>query len=306
MATAKPHLLTLPRELRDHICSYLHEEGSFQWDDWKHIDTFKYGPSPLVFAMKSDPEYSISHLLWQEFPLHSLLLTHSRLRDEYLASPLFTNICITIRANLWGGYLLSGSKFSTRKHAMAIAAIFCAHHITLYFKGERDNRPDRRQWDNLFHFVDTVVAVASNMQTLRIAMMIGGGDTIVGDSIMSEHGDVDIGHIDVSTAHHPETLAGLSLVQSGKGHRIGYYDARWSGDHSSDQSDDESTDDGEDDNEINSEDESKSERKGDELSEDKNDDETENSTENSSLLALCHLSMEVSQENHVCIRVVGG
>ena len=65
MPTAKPHLLTLPRELRDQIYGYLHEEKQLQWGDSIHINTFKYGLASLVFATNSDPEYSISHILWQ-------------------------------------------------------------------------------------------------------------------------------------------------------------------------------------------------------------------------------------------------
>jgi hypothetical protein len=73
-----------------------------------------------------------------------VLLIHSRLRDEYLASQCFTNIRIVIRANFWGRYLLEKEEFSTGEHALATAAISHAHHITLYVEVERDDGPDGR------------------------------------------------------------------------------------------------------------------------------------------------------------------
>jgi hypothetical protein len=56
---------------------------------------------------------------------------------------------------------------------------------------------------------------------------------------MSEKSDVNISRIDVSTPDPPDNygaLVGLSLLQTGKGHRIGYYHARWSDDHVYDES----------------------------------------------------------------------
>jgi hypothetical protein len=73
----------------------------------------------------------------------------------------------------------------------------------------------------------TITSVVSNIQTLRIAMMIEGGDTILRDFVaMSEHGDVGISKIDVSTPAPPDMLVGLSFLQTDIGHRIGYYHAR--------------------------------------------------------------------------------
>jgi hypothetical protein len=122
--------------------------------------------------------------------------------------------------------------FSTKKHSIATAAFSHAHHITLYFKGERDDGPNGKQWERLFPFANTITSVASNMQTLRIAMMIGGGNTILRDSVaMSEHGDLQLSKIDMSIPAPPDTLVGLSLLQTSKGYRIRYYHARWSDDH---------------------------------------------------------------------------
>jgi hypothetical protein len=137
-----PHPLALPREILDQIYGYLHKKTSFKWGDWKHTEAFTYGLSTIVFTSKSDPIYSISQVLREEFPLHGLLLKHSHLRDEYLASPCFNNICITIRADFWGGYLLTQKEFSAKKHSLATAAISRAHHPTLYFEGERDDGPN--------------------------------------------------------------------------------------------------------------------------------------------------------------------
>jgi hypothetical protein len=276
MATAKSHLLALPRKIRDQIYGYLHNKRSFKWGDWNNTKAFNYGLFTIVFASQSDPIYSVSHVLWEEFPLHDLLLTHSRLRDEYLASPCFTNICITIRANFWSGYLLTQKDFSAKKHSIATEAILRAHQSTIYFKGERDDGPNGKQWDRVFPFVKAITSMASNMQTLSIAIMIGDGDTILRNSIaMSEQGDVNISKIDVSTPAPPDTLFGLSLLQTGKGHRIGHYHTRWSDDQLYDES-------------IEDEAETKEESDNGPESALENGDEPEDGTETSSLLHLCH------------------
>jgi hypothetical protein len=69
MAMAKQHVLALPREIRDHIYGYLQEKKTLQWGDWKRTEAFNYGLFTIVFASESDPVYSISHVLWQEFLL---------------------------------------------------------------------------------------------------------------------------------------------------------------------------------------------------------------------------------------------
>jgi hypothetical protein len=136
--------------------------------------------------------------------------------------------------------------------------------------------------------------VAQSIETLRIAMMVGGGGTILRDAAgVSELGDVDIGKIDVSTFTPPDALVGLSLLQSGKGYRIGFYHSSWSDDQSYDDSDDESDNDvestyyhGEDgDNETMNESEDRSEEDS-AITSDESEDE--DATETPTLLSLCH------------------
>jgi hypothetical protein len=74
MTTAKPHLLTIPREIRNEIYSYLHQRITFQ----DHI------------LMKlADGRSLDATLCFENAPLISVLLTHSRLYDEYKESDCF-------------------------------------------------------------------------------------------------------------------------------------------------------------------------------------------------------------------------
>lgn len=77
MATP-PHLLTIPRELRDNIYEYLHREAAFYW---------VVGGSKLHCARVEIERAPI---------LNALIVCH-RLREEYLESGLYRNLSMFIR-----------------------------------------------------------------------------------------------------------------------------------------------------------------------------------------------------------------
>jgi hypothetical protein len=68
MASTKPHLLTIPREIRDEIYGYLHHQTKTCWA-WRE--------------MQSQPDcWDTAVLMIHNALLLDVLLTHSRLRDE--------------------------------------------------------------------------------------------------------------------------------------------------------------------------------------------------------------------------------
>ena len=72
--TTRPHLLTIPREIRHEIYGYLHYEIRIDWH-WCETD---------------HPDYwELADLTYRNAPLLNVLLFHSRLHDEYLDSACF-------------------------------------------------------------------------------------------------------------------------------------------------------------------------------------------------------------------------
>lgn len=78
-------LLSLPRELRDQIYNYLHEKIALRW---------YYVPSNFPESQGLNPIYDIQI---EQAPLISVLLTHSRLKEEYVESVIFKRLSATLR-----------------------------------------------------------------------------------------------------------------------------------------------------------------------------------------------------------------
>jgi hypothetical protein len=87
--TTRSHLLTLPREIRNEIYGYLTKEIKFDWV-WEH-------------EFDSDGPYMATVLI-EDVPICAILLTHSRLCEEYLEARCFKELHATIDANLSIGH----------------------------------------------------------------------------------------------------------------------------------------------------------------------------------------------------------
>jgi hypothetical protein len=82
MATTmtRSHLLTLPREIRNEIYGYLTKEIKFDWVWEQEFD--------------SDGPYTATVLI-EDVPICAILLTHSRLCEEYLEARCFKELHAT-------------------------------------------------------------------------------------------------------------------------------------------------------------------------------------------------------------------
>ncbi|KAF2449044.1 hypothetical protein P171DRAFT_482078 [Karstenula rhodostoma CBS 690.94] len=76
MASQKPHLLSLPREIRDLIYPCLTHSKTFSWPWCQSVLSTKY-PGTLFEMMMVKVEMA-------GVPLHNVLLTHSQIKAEYL------------------------------------------------------------------------------------------------------------------------------------------------------------------------------------------------------------------------------
>lgn len=83
MTTTSPSLLTLPRELRDHIYSYLTQNLNFCV--FYDIDNLS--------EVRSEKAFTI-HI--ENAPIAGVLLSHPRLHNEYLENPIFKTLTAAV------------------------------------------------------------------------------------------------------------------------------------------------------------------------------------------------------------------
>jgi len=84
MASVGPNLLSLPREIRDKILSYLHRDIEYE------------GP---LYTDATDDRYMAVSVRLENAPLLNVLLTHSQIRDEYKDADCFRKLSAILR---WG------------------------------------------------------------------------------------------------------------------------------------------------------------------------------------------------------------
>jgi hypothetical protein len=131
MTSAQPHLLTIPREIRNEIYSYLHQRITFQ----DHI------------LMKLFDGRSLdATLCFENAPLISVLLTHSRLYDEYKEPDCF-RIPSAVLYAFYNDHLRGFASCSMRNVLTTLARM---QHITLLVSDVRDQaRTTSRLFESL-------------------------------------------------------------------------------------------------------------------------------------------------------------
>jgi hypothetical protein len=155
-AEERPTLLNIPREVRDNIYKYLSRSFAFPWDDdYYRIDVFVHN-----------------------VPLVNVLCAHPRLHEEYLSSPCFQNLRITIKLKLkqYLPQVLELSKGASGVLATRFAAMFFAHtrHVTIALKTWNINLWSKREkeaWKMVGQLTKKVFRLAPKLQTLKIAML---------------------------------------------------------------------------------------------------------------------------------------
>ena len=118
MTSAKPHLLTIPREIRNEIYSYLHQRITFQ---------------DRLYRKLTDGRNLDAVFCFENAPLINVLLTHSRLYDEYKESD-----CFRIPSAVLNAYYndrLRGHASCSMRNVPTLARM---QHITLLVSNVRD------------------------------------------------------------------------------------------------------------------------------------------------------------------------
>ncbi|KAI0586995.1 hypothetical protein Alg215_01732 [Pyrenophora tritici-repentis] len=175
MTEPPPTLLTLPRELRDQIFSYLYHEKRFKWA----------GESP------DNPSYFdlCSLALWSHHakiylhnsPQLSVLLTHSQLYAEHmpdLAVSIYPNISYR---GMWPVIQMHPCN---PKNAIIEAFLRQAKVISLFFRVR-----DQESWKSSHEIVNAFSNIALEMKILRISTQIAYTHSL--ESVMGNE-DIDL------------------------------------------------------------------------------------------------------------------
>jgi hypothetical protein len=155
-ARSTPHLLSLPREIRDHIYSYLDNNDH---DDWGLTE---------LFTSKGGRQFRFHNA-----PLLSVLHTHPRLRTEYMEAAWTDKITATLRTGSYGGPYNTQTEEAIRPSTLPIDFLFAHHirHITILVDIGAGYYFVESWWEGLQELVTSVVAKTPLLSTIRVGML---------------------------------------------------------------------------------------------------------------------------------------
>lgn len=161
-STMAPHFLTIPREIRDEIYSYLSAEIDVPVNLPRH---------PVDEANPNHPIANICHNAYiDNAPLVNVLLINSQVRDEYLEAACFTKVRMGFGIYLYGEpwddarldtTLLEGDLMNVMKTALGKA-----QEITILSDIEY-NHPDLH-WSSVIEVIAALQPYMLNVSTMRI------------------------------------------------------------------------------------------------------------------------------------------
>jgi hypothetical protein len=224
---ATPSLLDLPRELRDILYGYLHQEIETEWP-WS---TYTGCPGKLTF---------------KNAPLPSLLFVHSQLHAEYLEADCFRKPCTILdlceindifdpdsdsnfdcegnedkNEHPWTYGDRTWNVGDLKRKARVFSSVFAhALELRVFIKMRFDSAPPNVFWLGVEHPIVAMIFRASHLTVIHIALQVVQGDCLTpeGDS------PPVVGTDENTTDHeHPaNAVAGLHLNRYGHGHQVGF------------------------------------------------------------------------------------
>lgn len=120
MGTGAPHLLNLPREIRDIIYSYLHHEV--------------YTQTVVAVRGQGLPLAGNTGARLLNAPLVAVLCTHSRLYTEYIEADCFRNLSATIYDSNQGYAWEPAHRSPAQRHAL-LQALAAVSHLKIELSG---------------------------------------------------------------------------------------------------------------------------------------------------------------------------
>ncbi len=189
MRSEPPHLLTLPREVRNNIYNHLYRAVKIPW---------RFETTIARRRESHDLEIQVDN-----FPLIGVLLTCHRLHNEYLES--LDHLSISIRFPQ-----PTSVPFQQSEQKRTIKTLSRARHVTLFMVSEEPLETEFSYWTYFELFTNALTAEAPSLSTFRTVMLDGPRDTYSQEEIVGDKFEPDLSE-DVFYPP-PETLSGLSLA----------------------------------------------------------------------------------------------
>ena len=209
-----PNLLDLPREIRDHIYSYCTKDMRLRWTQEENVWRTN------LFA-KVDIQVNGG-------PLLNLLLTHSRIKEEYMDTATYKRLSVTLRlaplmgrtrstAALGSEYNVGHGRHFEKSTDGLLASIA---DLTIYIEGgsvygySNAVRPSLELHLDVNHLIKLFSARAANIRSLRYALQCMNG------RIIHDPGTTYPGPHWVPLPPSLSTIASMPLVQRVEGYRL--------------------------------------------------------------------------------------
>ena len=151
MASTKPHLLTLPREIRDLVYTYLSNDVEFEWG--YRTFSFPLGGSHATTARVHG------------VPSLSALLTCTRIFEEYSAAPSFKNVSLSMTA---GEDILRVLREDEATHQERALELFSHIQHVDFLIDTLSLRISLRNWVWMNGLTTIVSKMAPGMATVRV------------------------------------------------------------------------------------------------------------------------------------------
>jgi hypothetical protein len=209
MASTTPHLLTLPREVRDEIYSYLHHTLEME--------------VKLSVAEQEYGFYEPAAVHLENAPYLAVLCTHSRMYEEYNES-CFKNLSMCIQSR-WDGERLDMTHNDEYYEYEFLQALAHTRHLQIDLSGfEKSDVEGFIIWchQNLFGSLKAI-------RSLRVTRSVGSKD--VHECCLKKLLRKPLRSIEklhrLELLSPPPKLAGLPLTRHGDGLRIGAFWTNW-------------------------------------------------------------------------------
>jgi hypothetical protein len=219
MATSTPNLLTLPRELRDRIYSYLTHQLDLNWD-YSDLSTL-IGADGNVQIIEPVPVRVL------DCPFPQLLCVHPRIYEEYHAACL-KNLEAIIDPAL---HTVDKSHFHPHQISKDFSTTVLARlrHVTLFITLHAKTTFHNLDWQNQLNLLSALIKKADRLVSVRIAIrqQLHMSSPTFDESQLPSVLIPGAQRLAITSTHPflpslPLTLAGMSLSQRGEGYHIGY------------------------------------------------------------------------------------
>lgn len=219
MDPSTPTFLTLPREIRNRIYSFLTRQLDFDWDR-DDVVTLR-GALGDVQIVEPVP------VRLRKCPLPHVFLIHPRIREEY-QEECVENLEAVIDPTL---HTLEWPLFNAHPRSNVISdAVLCQlQHVTIFLKLHARTTSQSLDWQNQLNLLRAVAIKAPRLKTLRVAVRQQyhqDSPTFSDEEFLSVLIPAAKRLQDAQSTQFlptvPTTLDTMSLVQRGEGYHVGY------------------------------------------------------------------------------------